>query len=186
MRSHFGMALVVVAALGAVVACPACSSSSGSPQGQPDAGGGCTDTFANVLNNPAGVFANAATSGQSLCPVDANGNPQPYDEAITTTCTTLKQKVGDVEYGQCFQYLVFQIDLDSTGKNFTRCFYDPGSHALIGVLYSDGKGQDQCGGTASAIAGGTADPSCSISGLHGGGSGFQSCVPVVDAGNGGG
>ena len=168
MRSHFGMALMVVTSLGALAAC---SSSSSTPPAQSDAAAGCTDTLANVL----------ATSG--LCPADANGNPLSYDEAITTTCATLKLKAGDVEYGQCFQYLVFQVDIDSTGKSSTKCFYDVGSHALVGVLYSDGKGQDQCGGTSSVIAGGLADPSCSIS-VNGGGSGFQSCAPVVDAGGG--
>jgi hypothetical protein len=159
---------LVVSTLGALVAC----SSSSSPSGPEEAGPPvCTDTIVNVFNNNMNL----------LCPVDGNGNPQSYDEAITATCTSEKLKAGDIEYGQCFQYLLFEVDLDATGDSYSKCFYDPTSHALIGVIYSDGT-SDQCGGTSAAVNAGTVDPSCTITGLNGGGSGYQSCVPVVDAG----
>ncbi len=166
MRSHFGMALVFPA-LGVLVAC----SSSSSPAAPVEAGTGCTDTIVNVFNNNPNL----------LCPTDGNGNPSTYDDAITTTCATTKQKAGDIENGQCFEYLLFEVDLDASGNNYSKCFYDPGSHVLVGVIYSDGM-TDQCGGSSATISAGTVDPSCSITGLNGGGSGYQSCVPVVDAG----
>jgi hypothetical protein len=161
------MALVVTT-LGALVV--ACSSSS-SPATQPEAGGPCTDTIVNVFNNNMNL----------ACPVDGNGNPQSYDEAITATCMTESLKAGDIVYGQCFEYLLFEVDTDATGDSFSKCFYDPGSHALVGVIYSDGT-QDQCGNSSSTINAGTVDPSCVITGLNGGGSGYQSCIPIVDAG----
>jgi hypothetical protein len=158
MRSHFGMALVVTA-LGAIVAC---SSSSSTPPGSGDAGSDCTGTLTGVVGAGA------------LCPVDSNGNPVSYDEAITNTCATEKLKTGDVEYGQCFEFLVFQVDLDATGNNFSKCFYDVGTHVLVGAILSSGAGNSQCGGSV--------DPSCTITGLTAGGSAFQSCAPVVDGG----
>jgi hypothetical protein len=166
MRSHFGMALVFTT-LGALVAC----SSSSSPSVPPEAGGPCSDTIANVFNDNAGL----------LCPVDGNGNPESYDEAITSTCASEKLKAGDIENGQCFQYLLFEVDLDSTGNSYSKCFYDPGTHALVGVIYADGQ-TDQCGNSSATIQAGTVDPLCTITGLNGGGSGYQSCVPIVDAG----
>jgi hypothetical protein len=169
MRSHFGMALVVTT-LGAVVALVACSSSS-SPAPPAEASAGCQDTIVNVFNNNSNL----------LCPVDGNGNPSSYDEAITATCTSEKLKTGDVEYGQCFQYLLFEVDLDTTGDSYSKCFYDPGTHALVGIIYADGQ-TDQCSGTSATVSAGAFDPSCTITGLNGGGSGYQSCVPVVDAG----
>src|ERR1700679_1796459 len=103
MRSHFGMALVVTT-LGVLVA--ACSSSS-SPAVQPEAGGPCSDTIVNVLNNNAGL----------LCPVDVDSKPSSYHDAITAPCASEKLKNGDIEYGQCFQYLLFEVDLDETGAS---------------------------------------------------------------------
>ena len=168
MRSHFGIALVVTA-LGALVAC----SSSSSPAVATDAGsGGCTDTLAHLISNAS-----------LLCPNDGNGNALPYDEAITETCASQKQKNGAIEYGQCFQYLVFQVNLDTTGASYSKCFYDPGTHVLVGAILADGS-TDQCNNTSAYIAGGTVDSSCTITGLNGGGSGYQSCVPIVDAGGG--
>jgi hypothetical protein len=157
MHSNFGMALVVPA-LVALVSCG--SSSSGSPA-PAEAGAGCGASLASILN-----------ATPTVCPVDGNMNPVSYDEAITSTCASLSLKTGDVEYGQCFEYLVFQVDKDATGTNSTKCFYDVNSHALVGVLQGT-----QCGGDV--------DPSCTISGLHSGGGGYQSCAPVVDAGGGG-
>jgi hypothetical protein len=165
MRSHFGMALVFTT-LGALVAC----SSSSSPSVPAEAGGPCSDTLVNVFNNNMGL----------LCPVDANGNPSPYDDAITSTCASEKLKAGDIENGQCFQYLLFEVDLNATGS-YSKCFYDPGTHALVGVIYADGQ-TDQCDNTSATIQAGTVDPLCTITGLNGGGSGYQSCVPIVDAG----
>jgi len=170
MRSHFGMAFVFTAlgALGALVAC----SSSSSPAAQPEAGtGGCTDTIVNVFNNNMNL----------LCPVDGNGSPLTYDDAVTATCASEKLTAGDVENGQCFEYLLFEVDVNATGSSYSKCFYDPGSHALVGVIYSDGT-QDQCGNSSNFVAAGSVDPSCTITGLNGGGSGYQSCEPVVDAG----
>jgi len=167
MRSRFGMAFVVTT-LGALVAC----SSSSSPQAQPEAGGPCSDTLVNVFNNNAGV----------LCPVDSNGNPESYDDAITQTCASEKLKTGDLEYGQCFEYLLWEADLTGNGTSYSKCFYDPSSHALVGILYADGM-TDQCGGTSATIQAGSVDTTCTITGLNGGGSGYESCVPVVDAGD---
>jgi hypothetical protein len=156
---------IVLSALSAVVAC----SSKSSPSESPEASTGCTDTLSNVFNG-------------SACPADSNGNPVSYDEAITNTCATEKLKTGAVEFGPCYEYLVFEVEVDSSGTNMSKCFYDPTSHALVGVLYGDGKGQDQCGGTSATIAGGTVDYTCNISGLNGGGAGYQSCAPSEDAG----
>jgi hypothetical protein len=174
MRSHFGIALVVTA-LGALVAC---SSSSSSAVPAEAGNGGCTDTLANLINNAS-----------LLCPNDGNGNALPYDEAITETCAVgadgqmrTPQKNGDIEYGQCFQYLVFQVNLDTTGASYSKCFYDPGTHVLVGAIFADGN-TDQCNNTSASISGGNVDPSCTITGLNGGGSGYQSCVPIVDAGS---
>jgi hypothetical protein len=169
MRSLVGFVSVVTTfvGIGAIVAC----SSSSSPAAASEAGTGCTDTIVNVFNNNAGL----------LCPVDGNGNPETYDEAITATCTSEKLKAGDIEYGQCFEYLLFEVDLTGNGTSYSKCFYDPGSHQLVGIIYADGM-TDQCGGTSATISAGTVDTTCTISGLNGGGSGYQSCVPIVDAG----
>jgi hypothetical protein len=161
------MALVVTA-LGALVV--ACSSSS-SPAAQPEAGGPCTDTIVNVFNNNPSL----------ACPVDANGNPQTYDEAVTATCTSEKLTSGDIQYGQCFEYLLFEVDLDAMGDSYSKCFYDPSSHVLVGIIYADGK-TDQCDNSSATVNAGTVDPTCVVTGLNGGGSGYQSCIPVADAG----
>jgi hypothetical protein len=166
--------MALIPALGTAFLAVAVACSSGASGTAPEDAGstGCTDTIVNVFNNNPGV----------ACPVDANGNPEPYDDAITATCATESLKTGDVQYGQCFEYLVFEVDVDSSGTNLSKCFYDPGTHAFVGVIYGDGKGQDQCNGTSSTIGAGQFDTGCNISGLNGGGAGFQSCAPVVDAG----
>ncbi|HEX3345022.1 MAG TPA: hypothetical protein VHS09_10645 [Polyangiaceae bacterium] len=161
---------MVVSTLGALGALIACSSSS-SPAPQAEAGAGCTDTVVNIFNNNPNV----------ACPVDDSGNPASYDVAITATCASQKQTDGDIENGQCFQYLLFQVDQNTAQTSYTKCFYDPGTHAFVGIIYSDGM-TDQCGGTSATIQSGTVDPSCTITGLNGGGSGYQSCVPIKDAG----
>jgi hypothetical protein len=159
---------LVVPALGVLVAC----SSSSSPAAPVEAGTGCTDTIANQINNNPNL----------ACPSDGMGNASTYDEAITATCTSLKQKTGDIEYGQCFEYLLYEVALDSTGGSYSKCFYDPGTHALVGIIYADGM-TDQCNGSSATISAGTVDATCTVTGLNGGGSGYQSCIPVVDAGS---
>jgi hypothetical protein len=168
MRSHVGVASMITV-LGAVAGC---SSSSGSPSSPVEAGPPeCVDAIGNVFNDNASV----------ACPIDANGNPLSYDEAITNTCATENLTAGDIEYGQCFDYLVFEVDQDASGDNRSECFYDVTSHAFVGIIYGDGM-KDQCGGTSTTVAAGAVDTTCTISGLNGGGSGFQSCTPIPDAG----
>ena len=124
MRSRIGVTMVL-AVLGAALTC-ACSSSSGG-QAAPEAGSNaCTDTLVNVLSNTA-----------AACPLGDTG-PLSYDEAITSTCESLKMTKGDVAYGQCFEYLAFEVDVDSSGNNFSRCFYDVSTHQLVGVIFADG------------------------------------------------
>jgi hypothetical protein len=167
MRFALGMTLLLSTASGAV----ACSSSS-SPAAQPEAGSdACSADPATLL---------ASTPGPA-CPNDGNGNQLTYDQVIEDTCATFKLKTGDIEYGQCFDYLVYEIDNDSTGNNFSRCFYDVATHAFVGVIYADGS-QDQCGGSSYTVQAGSVDTTCSISGFQGGGAVYESCKPVVDAG----
>jgi len=176
MRFSFGMAFVV-SALGAVVACS--SGGGGSPQN--DGGtAACTDSITNIYNN------NVDTNGNSLvrCPIDANGHPVTYDQAITTTCSAEKLKTGVIQYGQCNDYLVWEVQTDSAGKSFSKCFYDVKAHALIGLIYSDGM-QDQCNNTSATVQGGTVED-CTISGMSlGAGGGYDSCAPMPDGGSGG-
>jgi hypothetical protein len=168
MRSHFGMAWIALA-FGAALAC---SSSSSPPSVAAEAGPAeCTDTIVNVFNDNNNV----------ACPIDDSGHPVTYNEAITNTCANENLMTGDVAYGQCFEFLVFEVDVDASGANGTKCFYDVSSHALVGLIFGDGM-QDQCGGTSSTVAAGSVDLTCTITGLNGGGSGFQSCTPVQDAG----
>jgi hypothetical protein len=170
MRSQLGVTMMI-AALGAVAVCACSSSSSGS---QADAGPtACSAALNDLLSASPGP----------ACPFDANGQPSVYDDAITTTCSTLKMNTGDVQYGQCFDYLVWQVDVDSSGHNFSKCFYDVSTHALVGVIYADGT-QDQCGGTSFTVQAGQVDTTCSVT-PAGGGGGFHSCAPVSDAGGGG-
>lgn len=177
MRFSFGMAFVV-SALGAVVAC---SSGGGGSSAQNDGGPAvCSDSITNIYNN------NVDTSGNSLvrCPIDANGNPETYDQAITMTCSAEKLKTGVIQYGQCNDYLVWEVQTDAAGKSFSKCFYDVKAHALIGVIYSDGM-QDQCNNTSATIQGGTVEE-CTISGTSAGaGAGYQPCGPMPEAGPGG-
>jgi hypothetical protein len=164
-------AALVLAVPAVLCAVAACSSSSGSTTPSTEGGStACSDSIVNVFNNNPGV----------ACPVDSNSNPSSFDVAKETTCDSLKQKTGDIQYGQCVDYLVLEVDLDSTGSKFTKCFYDPASHAFVGLIYSDGT-TDQCGNSSATIQAGQVDTTCHIAGPSGGG-GFQSCVPVVDGG----
>jgi hypothetical protein len=124
-----------------------------------------------------------AATQSPACPVGASG-PSSYDEAITTTCSALQQKTGDIQYGQCFDYLVWEVDGDSSGHNLSKCFYDVSSHALVGVIFGDGS-QDQCSGTSFTVQAGQVDPTCTVSGFNGAGGAFQSCSATPDAGGGG-
>ena len=171
MRSQLALSFVLTAV--AVTVVSACSSSS-SPNAPVDSGPtACSDTLVNVFNDTS-----------AACPVDANGNFATYDVAVTTTCDSLKQKNGDVRWGQCFDYLVFEDDQDSAGKSYTKCFYSVTDHTLVGVVFADGQ-QDQCGGSSLTIQGGQVDPTCDVSGTGGGG-GFASCAPGAgDGGTGG-
>jgi hypothetical protein len=173
MRFDLGMGLLfTLASVGVgVVAC----SSSSSPAAPAEAG---TDVCTSPLTDLLGTV----TVG---CPNDGNGtgesNMLPYDQAIEQTCSTYKLKVGDVQYGPCFEYLVFEVDMDSSGHNYSKCFYDVTTHGFVGVIYADGS-QDQCGSSSYSVAAGMFDVSCSISGFQGGGAMFESCAPIVDAG----
>lgn len=164
MRFRLGVTMVL-ATLGAASLGACSSSSSNKPAPEPE-GGSCAESLDALLS---------ATPAPA-CPVGANG-PSSYDEAITTTCDALKQTKGDVLYGQCFDYLVWEVDLDSSGKNLSKCFYDVHTHALVGAIFGDG---------TSTTCGGQVDTTCTVAGLHGGGGGFQSCAPSTDAGGGGG
>jgi hypothetical protein len=167
MRSQLGVTLVLTALAAALVS--ACSSSASTSKPGDAGPTACSDTLANVFALPG-----------ATCPVDSSGNPVSYEVAITTTCDALKLKKGDVHYGQCFDYLVFEVDQDSSGHSYTKCFYSVSTHALVGVVFADGQ-QDQCGGSSLTVQGGTVDPSCAISGASGGG-GFVSCAPSTDGG----
>jgi len=166
MRFALGMILFLSAT--GVVAC----SSSSSPAVQAEAGPtACSSNLSDLINNAASLD----------CPNDGNGNQLSYDMAIEATCATFKLKKGDIEYGQCFEYLVYRVDIDTSGHNFSECFYDVTTHAFVGAIYADGS-QDQCGGSSFTVAGGNTDPTCQISGFNGGGAAFESCTPVVDGG----
>jgi hypothetical protein len=163
-------AALILAIPAALCGVAACSSSSSNATPTEAGSNACTDSIVNVFNNNQGV----------ACPVDANGTPENYDTAILATCSSLNQKTGFIQNGQCIDYLVFEVDLDSKGSKFTRCFYDPASHAFVGVIFSDGT-TDQCGGSSATIQAGQVDPSCHVAGPTGGGV-FQSCTPVTDGG----
>jgi hypothetical protein len=169
-RFHSGVAFLF-SAFGAIAACSSSPSSSGSAPPSDAAAAACTDSL-------DAVFSNA----QCKCPADSSGKPAGYDTAITATCKGQGLNTGDIKYGQCLDYLVWQQDNDSTGQNFSKCFYDVKSHVLVGIVLSDGM-QDQCGGKSATVQGGAAEPSCPISGLTVGGGGLlQSCAPVPEGG----
>jgi hypothetical protein len=166
-RFPIGVALLVPA----VAAVLACGSSGGSAALTSDAGAQCTASLAAVF-------------GKSQCPADTSGTPVGYDIAITFTCDKQGLKVGDIQYGQCLNYLVWEQDNDTSGNNFSKCFYDVNSHALVGVAYADGM-QDQCGNKSFTVQGGAggSEADCMISGLTSGGGGrFESCAPVPEGG----
>jgi hypothetical protein len=150
----------------------ACSSSGGSVATSPDAAPECTDS----LNT---IFA------KSQCPADTSGQPVTYDSAQTYTCSMQGLKTGDIEYGQCLDYLVWEQDNDGSGHDFSKCFYDLKSHALVGIVFADGM-QDQCGGKSYTVQGGAggSEAGCIISGLtSGGGGNYQSCAPKPEGGS---
>jgi hypothetical protein len=138
-----------------------------------DAAAACTDSLGNVFSNQA-----------CKCPADSSGRPADYDHATTTTCAGQGLTTGDIKYGQCLDYLVWEQDNDSTGQNFSKCYYDVTTHALVGIVLSDGM-QDQCGGKSPTVQAGAGakEPDCPISGLTvGGGGNYQSCAPHPEGG----
>jgi hypothetical protein len=158
----------LVPAIAAAVACG--SSSNSSPPA--DAGStACSDSLANIF-------------AKSQCPADSNGKPSAWEQAITSTCSSQGLSTGQILYGQCLDFLVWEQDNDTSGSSFSKCFYDTTSHALVGILFSDGM-QDQCGGKSLTIqAGAGTDARCIISGLtSGGGGNVQSCGHVPEAGS---
>jgi hypothetical protein len=179
--------IISMLAAGAVIACNGSPVSALPDDGGPDAFV-CKDTTgSSATQSIDDVFNNSFNSGIGpglLCPLDANNNPLPYDMAIYTNCGTLQMKSGDVQYGQCLDYLVWQVDVDQSGNNFSKCFYDVKTRALVGVLYGDGT-QDQCGNASYTVQAGSFQ-TCTISGLSsgGGGSMFEDCTPRPDSGGG--
>ena len=86
-------------------------------------------------------------------------------------------KSGDVQYGQCLNYLVWEVDVDSSGNNFSKCFYDIKTRALVGVIYGDGT-QDQCNMTSYTIQAGTVQ-SCTVDVVTGM---YEDCKPLPEGG----
>jgi hypothetical protein len=158
--------------LPAIAAAVACGSSGGSAATPPDAALECTDSL-------SAIFA------KSQCPADSSGQAAAYDAAQTVTCGMQGLKTGDIQYGQCLDYLVWEQDNDGSGHNFSKCFYDVQSHALVGIVFADGM-QDQCGGKSFTVQGGAggSEADCIISGLtSGGGGNYQSCAPQPEGGS---
>jgi hypothetical protein len=126
----------------------------------------------DVFNNNQGL----------LCPLTSGSTPVPvsFDTAITTSCATLAMKSGDVQYGQCLDYLVWEVDIDGSGNNFSKCFYDVKTRALVGVIFADGT-QDQCNMTSYTIQAGSVEAACTVdvgTGL------YEDCLPVPEGGRG--
>ncbi len=178
---RFGVETVVsIALVGGALACSSGGGKSTMPTGADDASV-CTDTTPpspvdDVFNNNAGL----------ACPLDSTYNPLPYDTAIYTSCSTLNLTSGDVKFGECLGYLVWEVDLDATGQNFSKCFYSVTTHALVGVVFGDGT-QDQCGNSSYTIQAGSVQ-ACDIAGLSAPGAGgtFEDCKPVPEGGASGG
>lgn len=170
MRFALGMALSLATA--SVVAC----SSSSSPATQAEAGSDACQSDLTTLLNSVNITCPNVNNGEEL----TAASMLTYDQAIEDTCATFKLKAGDIESGQCFDYLVYEIDNDSSGNNFSRCFYDVTTHLFVGVIFADGT-QDQCGNTSYTIQAGSVDSTCHISGFQGGGAVYTSCAPVADA-----
>jgi hypothetical protein len=159
----------VVAALIGLAGATACSSSSGGAPVPADAGGpdACVDTLQSVF-------------GKSQCPADSTGASVGYDLAIASTCSTQNLSSGDIQFGQCLDYLVWEQDNDPARVSFSKCFYDVATHSLVGIVFSDGK-HDQCG-TLSTVQAGRVESYCAISGLTAGGGGrYVSCAVGSDA-----
>jgi hypothetical protein len=178
MRSRVFSAVWILAG-GAV----ACGSGGASSAPLTDAGGDafvCTDTNGgNVTANIDDVFN---TTGLA-CPLAPDNTPLPYDMAIYSNCGSLGMTSGDVQYGQCLGYLVWEVDVDSSGHNFSKCYYDVQTRALVGVVFGDGQA-DQCGNASYTIQAGSVQP-CAISGLSSQGAGglFEDCSPKPDGGS---
>lgn len=162
----------LVAAVTVALAAGACGSSSsgGATAPAPDSGAACSASLSVVFN-------------ESKCPADASGGPLNYDSAITTTCDAQGLTAGDIKYGQCLDYLVWEQDADTSGHNFSKCYYDLKTHALVGIVFDDGT-QDQCNKTSFAVQAGNVESYCSVAGLDNGGSGrYQACgAAPADAG----
>ena len=166
MRFQMGSAFLVPA----IVAAVACSSSSNSSPPADAGSTACSDSLGNIF-------------AKSQCPADSSGKAQAYDQAITATCASQGLTTGQILYGQCLDFLVWEQDNDNTGSSFSKCFYDVSTHDLVGILYSDGM-QDQCGNKSFTVqAGAGTDAKCIISGLTSGGGGkVQPCGPMPEAG----
>jgi hypothetical protein len=169
-----------------VVGALACSSGS---SGSPPADGGtdafvCVDTTGG--NNAMASIDDVFNSTRLLCPLElnpgANPTPESYDQAKYVNCGMLGMTSGDVQYGPCLNYLVWEADLDSSGTNFSKCFYDLQAHDLVGVIFGDGT-QDQCGGQSYTVQAGSVE-TCTISGLNSPGTGgmFEDCRPKPEGG----
>jgi hypothetical protein len=188
-QMRFGFA-VAVASMGALAVAACSSSSKGSAAPDTSDASLCVDTTGGDGDVTVAIDDVFNKNMLIACPLSEGTNPVPlsYDMAIDTSCTTLGMTTGDVQFGQCNVggYLVWEVDLDSTGHNFSKCYYSPVTHALVGVLYGDGK-QDQCNGTSYTIQAGSVEP-CTISGLSAQGAGgmFEDCKPIPEGGLGGG
>jgi hypothetical protein len=167
---RIGSLIAVTIVLLTTGACSSSSSGAAAPQAA-DSGTACTASLGVVF-------------AASKCPADANGAAVNYDTAITTTCEAQGLTTGAIKYGQCLDYLVWEQDDDSSGHDFSKCFYDVKTHALVGIVFDDGT-QDQCNKTSFAVQAGSAEAYCSIAGLDNGGSGrYQACgAAPADAGN---
>ena len=180
------MRIAVGIIAGLVCASPACSGNGSG--GSPSTADGGDDTSISLCTDTTGPNATAAiddvfNNSVLACPLDANNVPLPYGTAIDVGCAALKMTKGDVQYGQCLNYLVWEVDVDSSGNNFSKCFYDVDTRALVGVVFGDGM-KDQCGMTSYTIQAGSVDADCGIEGLSAAGAGglFEDCAPEPEGG----
>jgi len=151
MRLQLGLGVAfVVSALGAAIACSNSTSNSSPPaEAGTDA---CTDMLMNIQSN----------ASSPPCPQGT------YEQAMNTSCSQLKLRVGFIRAGQCADYLVWSVFPDpmnatvtSPKPHFTECFYDPSTRALVGAYLADGM-TDQCNGTSPTVQGGSVETWCSI------------------------
>jgi hypothetical protein len=173
MRFGVGVAVSVLV-LGVAVACNGGGSgtSPGVSDASEDAAPPCID-----MATPNPIF-DLLSNPNVACPLNsAMDMPVSFDMAITTSCPP-GMKSGDIQYGQCLDYLVWELDVDSSGTNFSKCYYDVKTHALVGVLYGDGT-MDQCNMTSYTIQAGSLEPQCTVdvgTGM------YESCVPIREGG----